>query len=187
MAQEFVTFEQTRRMSGVQYLIEESGALTLQTALGEFRLTAQADRIEIRDGSADIIDFKTGGHATIKQVVNGFYPQLTLTGAILRQGGFAAARPASIGDLIYVKLSPDAVKPTLITDKGRTSDDLATEALALFSRRIDLFADPAQGYKSWRAPQYRKERGGDYDHLARLYEWSVLGDTDAPDTGDADT
>jgi ATP-dependent helicase/nuclease subunit B len=186
MAREFVTFEQSRRINGVRYLIEESGALVLHTALGGFRLTAQADRIEIREGSVDIIDFKTGGHATIKQVVNGFYPQLTLTGAILRQGGFAAAKPAAIGDMIYVKLSPDAVKTTLISDKGRTSDDLAAEALDVFSRRIDQFADPEQGYKSWRAPQYRNARGGDYDHLARLYEWSVLGDTDPADTGEAD-
>ena len=54
-----------------------------------FRLGARADRIErLNDGRYAILDYKTGQPPTDKQVKAGLAPQLTLEGAILRQGGF---------------------------------------------------------------------------------------------------
>jgi ATP-dependent helicase/nuclease subunit B len=32
-------------------------------------------------------------------------------------------------------------------------------------------------------PQYRTRFGGDYDHLARLWEWHVVGDAPAEGEG----
>ena len=40
------------------------------------------------------------------------------------------------------------------------------------------------GYRSWIAPQFLKTRGGDYDQLARLYEWHVLGEDDAGESSE---
>ena len=42
---------------------------------------------------------------------------------------------------------------------------------------IDLYEDPARPYLSRTAPQFVKTYASDYDHLARVYEWSA-GDED---------
>ncbi len=187
MAAGFVDFEATRRAARPRIRIEQDGKHTFTTGRGDFTVTARADRLEVREDGADIIDFKTGGHASVKQVLAGFYPQLTLTAAILRRGGFdgiAAGTP--VGDMVYVRLSPDKTAVRPVRDKATGNDDLAEIALARLKSRILAFDDPKKGYKSWTAPQFLKGRGGDYDQLARLYEWYVLGDDEAPDSEEAD-
>jgi RecB family exonuclease len=59
------------------------------------------------------------------------------------------------------------------------SAGLAAEALAGLKRRIDWFDDPATPYSSWAVPQFIGGYGGDYDHLARLWEWHIIGDVEA--------
>ncbi|MGZ3299253.1 MAG: double-strand break repair protein AddB, partial [Asticcacaulis sp.] len=142
---------------------------------------------DVAPAGVDIIDFKTGGHASVKQVLAGFYPQLTLTAAILRRGGFEgidARKP--VGEMLYVRLSPDRVLPRPVRDKTMSNDDLAELALARFKTRILDFDKADKPYKSWTAPQFLKGRGGDYDQLARLYEWYVLGDDEAADAEEAE-
>ena len=141
----------------------------------------------MREDGADIIDFKTGGHASVKQVLAGFYPQLTLTAAILKRGGFAGIAPGTpVGDMIYVRLSPDRTSVRPVRDKAVGNDDLAEIALARLKARIAAYDDPKKGYKSWTAPQFLKGRGGDYDQLARLYEWYVLGDDEASEAEESE-
>ncbi len=187
MAQAFVDFEADRRAARPRLMIEQDGQLTFTTGRGDFTVTARADRLEIREDGADIIDFKTGGYASVKQVLAGFYPQLTLTAAILKRGGFAGiASGTPVGDMIYVRVSPDKTAPRKVADKAVSNDDLAEIALARLKARIVAFDDPKRGYKSWTAPQFLKGRGGDYDQLARLYEWYVLGDDEAAETEEAE-
>ena len=148
-------------------------------------MTARADRLEVRDDRIDILDFKTGMPPSTKQVIAGFYPQLTLTAAIIKHGGFAGIGGKDIGDLVYVRVSPDATSVKPVRDKdGATSDDLAEAALASLKHRLAGYAEADKGYLSWTAPQFLKTRGGDYDQLARLYEWHVLGDDDPAGDGD---
>ena len=45
--------------------------------------------------------------------------------------------------------------------------------------RIERFDDPATPYLSWAAPQFIHQFEGDYDHLARLWEWHVIGEGEA--------
>ena len=184
MAREYIVFEKGRREGHPRLVIEQKGELKIATSRGDFTLVAKADRIELRDGVADIIDFKTGYPPTAKAVLRGFYPQLTLTAAILRRGGFEGIRATAIGDLLYVKVGATASEERFIRAKdGATSDDLAARDLARLKTRLEAYARPDQPYLSWTAPEFAK-RGGDYDHLARLYEWDVLGD-DEPAEADA--
>ena len=44
--------------------------------------------------------------------------------------------------------------------------------------RIRRFDEEATPYLSWAIPQFINERGGDYDHLARLWEWHVIGEAE---------
>jgi len=192
MAAGYVTFEADRRTARPRLRIEQKGTFTFSAPHGDFTVTAQADRLEVREdgvtpGGADIIDFKTGGHASVKQVLAGFYPQLTLTAAILKRGGFAGIEAGTtVGDMVYVRLSPDKTAVRPVRDKAASNDDLAEIALARLKTRIVAYDNPKKGYKSWTAPQFLKGRGGDYDQLARLYEWYVLGDDEASEAEEAE-
>ena len=187
MAASYVDFEADRRTARPRLRIEQKGSFTFVAPHGDFTVTAQADRLEVREDGADIIDFKTGGHASVKQVLAGFYPQLTLTAAILKRGGFAGiAAGTTVGDMVYVRLSPDKTAVRPVRDKAASNDDLAEIALSRLKARILAYDSPKKGYKSWTAPQFLKGRGGDYDQLARLYEWYVLGDDEASEADEAE-
>jgi ATP-dependent helicase/nuclease subunit B len=187
MASAFVGFEAERRAARPRLKIEQDGKLTFTTGRGDFTVTARADRLEVREDGADIIDFKTGGYASVKQVLAGFYPQLTLTAAILKRGGFdGIPNGTPVGDMIYVRVSPDKTAARKVADKTVGNDDLAEIALARLKTRIVAYDNPKKGYKSWTAPQFLKGRGGDYDQLARLYEWYVLGDDEAAEAEEAE-
>jgi ATP-dependent helicase/nuclease subunit B len=174
-----IDFERRRR-PGARILVEQKGALEAPTAAGPFTLTARADRLELREGVADILDFKTGQAPSMKQVRSGLAPQLTLTAAILRGGGFAGAGPMEPGDLVYVRLTGGRKPGEELTRGARgESLQLAEDALEGLVRRIVRFADAGTPYLSWAAPQFLNERAGDYDHLARVWEWHVLGEGEA--------
>jgi ATP-dependent helicase/nuclease subunit B len=174
-----IEFERRRR-EGARLLIEQSGASVLEAAGGGFKLTARADRIERRAARADVLDFKTGMPPTRKQVESGLSPQLTLTAALLHLGGFAELGPIPPGELVYVRIlgAREGGREEVRADAGE-SLDMALTALDGLRRRIDSFDDPATPYVSWAAPQFIYQFTGDYDHLARLWEWHVIGEGEA--------
>ncbi len=173
-------FEAERRSPGRRFLIERSGALDLSAAGQPFTVTAKADRIELEDGLAHVLDFKTGGAASKKQMEAGLSPQLTLTAAILMHGGFEGADGVEPGELLYVRVTgrrvPGEVLNPLKSGATRTDAEMALDGLI---RRIVRFDDPTHPYRSWTAPQFISDRGtSDYDHLARVFEWHVTGAAD---------
>ncbi|MGH6970832.1 MAG: PD-(D/E)XK nuclease family protein, partial [Caulobacteraceae bacterium] len=170
-----VAFERRRR-DGARLLVEQQGVLTLPGRTGPFRLTARADRIEVRGARADVLDFKTGSAPSAKQVRSGLSPQLTLTAAILLGGGFEQAGRLEAGDLVYVRVSGGRTPGREeIRAAAPESADLALRALEGLQRRVLAFDDESAAYLSWAAPQFVGRHGGDYDHLARLWEWGVIG------------
>ena len=165
-----------RRRPGARLIVEQQGALTFAAPGGPFTLTAKADRIEARGAIADILDFKTGAAPTARMVRAGLAPQLTLTGAILAGGGFSDIGALSPGELLYVRVSGGRDPGS---EESRGDDDAGTLAdLALdgLKRRVAAFDIPSTPYVSWARPQFIGRYGGDYDHLARLWEWHVVGD-----------
>jgi len=176
-----VDFERRRR-EGAQLLVEQQGELEV---VENFILTAKADRIEVRAWAADVLDFKTGAPPSKKQVDSGLAPQLTLTAAILRHGGFAGVGQTEANDLVYVRVSGGRVPGLeIVRGGGAESPDLAERALEGLRGRIAAFDDPAQGYLSWAAPQFINQYPGDYDHLARLWEWHVIGEGESEGGGE---
>ena len=170
-----VRFERKRR-TGAQLIIEQEGAHSFAAPAGRFTVTAKADRIEVRGRVADILDFKTGSPPSAKQVSSGLSPQLTLTAAILRRGGFAEIGPVEPGELTYVRVSGGRI-PGREENRGwpGESTDLAERALNGLMRRAAAFDDESTPYIAWAAPQFIGRYGGDYDHLGRLWEWGVIG------------
>ena len=170
-----IAFERRRR-PGARLIVEQEGALTFPSPGGPFTLTAKADRIEARGALADILDFKTGSAPSALQVRSGLAPQLTLTAAILAAGGFVDAGAMKPGDLLYVRVSGGRVPGLEISRGGDNPAALAAEALDGLRRRVAHFDNAATPYPSWARPQFIGRFGGDYDHLARLWEWYVMGD-----------
>jgi ATP-dependent helicase/nuclease subunit B len=155
-------------------MAEQNGALTFVAPAGPFTLTAKADRIEILPGDAIVVaDYKTGGVPSSKQVAAGLSPQLTLEAAIALGGGFAGIAAQSIDALIYVALKggaiPGEIKRVRFDDSSPDAE--AAAALAGLERFVAAFDAPDMPYLS--KPRVLLERfAGDYDHLARVKEWS---------------
>jgi ATP-dependent helicase/nuclease subunit B len=165
-------FERGRR-DGATLHVEQRGTMTIPAAGGDFVLTARADRLEARAEGVDILDFKTGRVPTKEQVKSGLSPQLTLTGALVMAGGFETIGPAIPRQLLYVRLrGGKRAGDEVLLEPGQA---LAEAALHGLRKRIDGFDDPATPYPSKAAPQFMDDPG-DYDHLARTWEWLVIGE-----------
>jgi ATP-dependent helicase/nuclease subunit B len=156
---------------------EIRGELSFPVGAQTFTLTAIADRIEQRcDGSYAILDYKTGQARTEKQVRTGLAPQLTLEAAILRSGKFGDLAPGSVAQIAYVTLKggEPAGKQQPIDFKEGTPDSQAERALEKLKGLAAKFADATTPYYSLVHPMWTTHYG-DYDHLARVKEWSLTG------------
>jgi len=151
-----------------------------------FSLSGRADRIDIRlDGMAEILDFKTGSTPSIKQARSLAAPQLALEGALLNRGGFGECPTNRLADLVYVRLdSHGNVKWEQVLDNktSKSPADLAEEAWARLDGLVRFYADVEQGFISHALPRLGNYEG-DYDHLARLAEWSNGGEISGSDDG----
>ncbi|MEW5684772.1 MAG: double-strand break repair protein AddB [Pseudomonadota bacterium] len=167
------------RRDGRRIVVELKGEHTIQTPAGPFTVNARADRIEVTaDGHGHILDYKTGKAPSKREVQTGFSPQLTLTAAILAAGGFPELGRVSPGDLTYLEVTgrKPAGKVETRATAGDESAEAADRALEGLHKLIARFDDPAQPYLSRVAPQFVKARVSDYDHLARVFEWSTSGE-----------
>jgi ATP-dependent helicase/nuclease subunit B len=172
----FVEEEARRRASISRSFLEIKGRMEIDAPGGTFVLTGRADRIdELFDGGASIVDYKTGKPPTDSQV-RTFSPQLPLEGAILAHGGFEGigARPPS--ELVYIRFAGGEV-PGETHVVNADAVQLSAETLGKLAQRIAEFDRQATPYFSRIAP-YRTDSTGDYDHLARVREWSLSGRED---------
>ena len=152
---------------------------TFRLPEGAFKLRGIADRIERRaDGRYVILDYKTGSARTEKQVRTGLAPQLTLEAAMLRKGGFPEiAAGASVAQIGYVLLKGGApARRTQARSSSRKAPPTARpitrwNKLTELARRFD---DDNEPYRSLVHPMWTTHYG-DYDHLARVKEWSATG------------
>jgi ATP-dependent helicase/nuclease subunit B len=135
----------------------------------------RADRIDLfRDGHAAIIDYKTGRLPSQPQIDALIAPQLPLEAAMLMAGAFADTGSPPVRELIYIKLSGGDPPGDYWVPKG----DATAKALEAQERLIGLIADydnERRGYRSREMP-FRMTDKGDYDHLARVAEWSRIED-----------
>ena len=174
------SWDRERRDKLASLHAEIRGELTFPVGEREFKLSGIADRIERRlDGSYAIIDYKTGSPRTEKQVRTGLAPQLTLEAAILRAGKFGTLAPGSVSEIAYVTLKggKEAGKWLPIAFKDGTPDTQADHALAKLKALATQFETETTPYLSLVHPMW-KTYYGDYDHLARVKEWSLTGGVD---------
>lgn len=181
VARSFLDWEKQRRPEIRRTLTEVRADMSLD-AVG-IRLTGVADRIDIKsDRSADIIDYKTGSNPSPSQARALLDPQLALEAAALHAGAFKDTLPLASENLLYVRLRPgdrfgvDQVNNELSARdkaKAKSAMDLADESIDQLTKFVLLLQNGEQGFVSRLMPAQQNEYGGDYDHLARVAEWST--------------
>jgi ATP-dependent helicase/nuclease subunit B len=169
----FVDMERVRRRRIVRSHLEIKGVRYFPGPHGPFQLSGRADRIdELQAGGGAIIDYKTGTPPSLKQVRQLLAPQLPLEGAILSSGGFEGVGALASQELAYLRFS-GGLDPGEVRDIPDAAM-LAEKVVELLTRRIAIFDDAATPYRS-RVRPWRADLPGDYDHLARVREWSLTG------------
>ncbi|MGH6861840.1 MAG: double-strand break repair protein AddB, partial [Phyllobacterium sp.] len=150
-------------------------------------LSGRADRVDLRhDGAVEIIDYKTGSTPSKRQAHILLSPQLALEAALLARGAFHELGSRAAADLLYIRLRPNGrVDPESILRIGsgsNSSEKTAPELGELSWRRLTelltAYRDPHKGYLSRALPFKESDLTGDYDHLARVLEWSAGGADD---------
>ena len=170
---------QIERLRGDDISVSHSEVSAAKTLIPDsiVTLSGRADRIDERlDGSLDIIDYKTGGAPTVTQARTLIDPQLALEAALAGRGAFKDVPQAEVNDLAYYRLKSkgDLKFDTLVHAKtGVSAGELAGKSWKELTRLVGYFALPDARYASHVLPQRQED---DYDHLARVKEWSAGSD-----------
>ncbi|MFT4182775.1 MAG: double-strand break repair protein AddB [Rhizobium sp.] len=182
VARAFLAWESERRPEIRRTATEVPAGVEIEP-IG-IRLTGVADRIDFKgDMAADIIDYKTGYNPSPAQARVLLDPQLALEAYALKAGAFREVGPLVPENLLYVRLRPgdrfkvDQVNNELSGRGGKTETksamDLAVESMDQLVKFVSLLQSGEKGFSSRLIPAQQFEYSGDYDHLARVAEWST--------------
>lgn len=180
LADEIVRWERRRDAVVVARHSELSATATMVGGSG-VTLSARADRIDVlAAGMADILDYKTGSTPSKAQAHTLLSPQLALEGALLRRGAFRDLGALQPANLAYVRLKARGVldEESILTlgKTSRSAVELAEDAWSRLEKLFDHYGKEETPYLSRVIPFREAEMEGDYDHLARVLEWSAGGD-----------
>jgi ATP-dependent helicase/nuclease subunit B len=172
--------EAERKHAFTPLMSEAAGAIRLPAAAGGFTLTCRIDRADIsRDGKeGSVIDYKSGGGYTQNAMANGDSPQLPLEALIWQEGGFSGQKAVPVTELAYwvLKGTKSGDKAIALSDAAKVSEVVAHTRDGLIAL-IDQFDDPETCYLSLPKP-HKIPKYNDYEHLARVKEWTALDDTE---------
>jgi len=158
----FVMEQERLRRPEIKQVLSE---IETSLRLGDFTLTGRADRIELQqDNSMTIIDYKTGMLPAAKDIDEGIASQLVLLALMMGEGREAI-------HLQYWKLKggEDGGKIAPVADAKIAV--LVTAAEAGLRSLIEKYDNAEFPYLTTPI-QARASRYDDYDHLARVKEWS---------------
>jgi ATP-dependent helicase/nuclease subunit B len=174
----FVGWEKERRSTMVASAVEKNGVLILPLEDGtSFKLRARADRIDTAgDGTIAVVDYKTGAPPSGKQIMLGLDPQLTLTAYMASHGLFETVAGGKIGAASHVRLGTESeeIRPK-IDRKEVTIEEIEAKAafhVAGLKRTLERLRRKDEGFQSRKRMELTGDKG-DYDHLARVREWTA--------------
>ena len=187
LAKRFAKFEQGRFDMWMRLLVEAKGQTSFIIDGRRHTLRCYADRIEINDnGGANICDYKSGTMPLAGEVHSGKKPQLSLEAWILDRGGFGdiekGVRPVGltyVSTRIIESLGAELNVREVAHPKSKTFDEFVEESGQGMRRLLKAYLNESQAYLC-RPRREPRLYAGDYDHLARLLEWSsTTSDGDA--------
>ena len=173
IARWFLAKETRYRLDLIESIPETTAEMAFNLAgCPEFTLRGKADRIDrLKAGGLAIIDYKTGGIPTAKQIRTGHAPQLPLEAVMAAAGKFAHVPAEYVAELAYWQLKGGR-EPA---KEQRVEDDpmaLAARYRGQLEALITAFNDPAMPYHPLPDPKYVPAFRV-YDHLSRRAEWGV--------------
>lgn len=172
IAKWFVTHHQHLSLPDQSYS-EISGRIEFTTPGGLFILTAQADRIDIHNTTATIIDYKTGTVPTQKSIREGWAAQLPLEAWILEQGGFMVVPEAvRVQALQHWALKGQGEAPGEIGEVGENIADIIASAATGVQTLVAVFDNPQVPYLAQPNPDLFPLHH-EYAHLERAQEWLI--------------
>ncbi|WMT92041.1 double-strand break repair protein AddB [Pelagibacterium sp. H642] len=182
IAHQFLAYER-KRTHIAERVAEIRGEVPIPIAKPPFILSGRADRIDRTvSGSLEIIDFKTGQAPQPKDMKQFFAPQLPLEAWMARHGAFGDRLDLPTEAMAYLKLShgPKALQETLYAaPDGMSLGEAVDTAFGLFQRHVRaLLLDDRLPMVARVLPKPNQRYKGDYDHLMRLDEWTVLESED---------
>lgn len=179
----FVDWDEARCVLGAPTLLEARGETEISIDNQPFGIVARADRIDrLSDGSAFIIDYKSGTPPSHDQEKANFNPQLPLTGLIVAAGGFDAFGAAPVAGFEYVRVISRGSKEKFAGAEDEDARDAMQSARDGLVSVIRYFNDEATPYPSQPRPQFSNPFG-EFDHLARRGERNAQGDSDGAEGG----
>ena len=150
----------------------------------DFTLTAKADRIDLKNNIAAIIDYKTGSAPALKAVASGKAPQLPLEALLMSEGAFENTSVGAENILLnYWVLTGKRASPLEITTPNGKRNPVSTETLV--QNAATGFKNLMTGFMTEITPYtpvilsgrlFDEEKS--YQHLARTSEWGVETDAD---------
>lgn len=181
-------WEAGREPGTVRRLVECRGRIAVSP---DVSVSGIADRIDVlSDGTAALIDYKTGTTPSRKVARTLIDPQLALEAYTLMNGGFAGVDAMQVSELLYVRLTGKEKFVDRIDDapEARTRgepllpNELAMKAAQELTGLVAALKSGQRGFMSRVIPESARSYGGDFDHLARVAEWQTVVDSE----GDAD-
>jgi len=156
-----------------------------------FNIHGRADRIDrLNDGSYAIIDYKSGGSFSKNPLLNGELPQLPLEAIMLSEGGFNGMgfrdnnadkknkiSGGKVSNLGYWKVTGGTKSGEIIS----INEDIENVANIVREGLENLVIS----FQSEKMPFYcipdinKAPRFNDYEHVARVKEWSIIDDEQA--------
>jgi ATP-dependent helicase/nuclease subunit B len=165
IAAEFIKYDEGKRKLGCNIHTETQGKIKISVGGKDIIITAKADRIEAGcDGTINIIDFKTGGVPTHKDIEAGLSPQLLIEYFILANGGFENIKNYKEVKLTYIKLG--STKPYLKETKLKLKLDILDLTENGLKKLLEFFLKEEVIYLSCPNKSYAPNYN-DYEHLAR--------------------
>ncbi len=181
IAEAFIKWHQVAMTNIDSIHIEKDGRTS--EGLDDFTLRGRADRIDVlKDGRIALLDYKTGLSPNVSAVKNHDAPQLSLEAAMAARGAFGEELQRSAAELAYIRLRPkDELKVDRIGHDERSTKDDDAETLAEHAwNRLALLVTEYQkedmAYRSKARFISENDWVSDYDHLARVSEWSTAED-----------
>ncbi|MFZ1469802.1 MAG: double-strand break repair protein AddB [Paracoccaceae bacterium] len=156
-------------------LLEKKAALRLGGV--NFTLTGKPDRIDLLpDGTLHVIDYKTGEPPT-KADMDQHAKQLHLAAVMALEGAFE-----TLGPRLTSQISYQAMKPGLKTTDEVLTEEAIHTLLDQLTQLITAYQARETGFTAQRSAT-EKPRLSDFDHLARLGEWTIASAAEGQDIG----
>ena len=126
------------------------------------------------DGAINIFDYKTGKIPTLKQIKSGHALQLLIEGLIAKERTFNNIKSNKIDKLVYWQLGNSKL------ELDEEVDELLEKTEEYLKKLINIFDFETTPYHCRPTPKFIP-KNRDYEHLARIKEWSVQEEGESND------